>query len=430
MFSAECRSVVFTPSRVNRQSSWSGVLSLLTLPQSQLVLAREDRGNTVLDLKGVRISELQMNNTKKFPAGDWLAGNPLLKLEVERVTAINEKVQLDCSGLAYRNGAAELRMDSLSVIPRIDRDSFNRSAKYQNDYMVFRTGEVTAGGIAAGKWSGDSVYRIRSLALQQPRLHVYKDKRLPFNSGVHKPLPTDLLQQIRMPFRIDSIRLHDADITYEELNDKTLMNGSVRFSGVNANLENIASTGHLSGDSLRLYAAARLLDSIPLRIRFIEAYRDPLHGFRFAFRMSPFDMRLLNPVLVPLVSAKIRKGVLDTMRVNAIGREYLSHGKMKMYYRGLRALYLDNGDENAHTLKTRLITFLANTILLRTNNRSGYGQVYVRRKQDRSIFNYWLKIILSGVVSSTGASSNKKMERKYLQSLKKLNLPEIPETQL
>jgi hypothetical protein len=157
----------------------------------------------------------------------------------------------------------------------------------------------------------------------------------------------------------------------------------------------------------------------------MQAYLDTQHTFNFAFRMSPFDMQRLNPILAPLMSAKIRRGQLDTMRVNAFGHEYLAHGKMKMYYRGLRATYLNQGDERSRTLKTRLITFLANNIILRRNNQKGVGQLYVERKLDRSVFNYWLKILLSGVISNTGVSSNRKVEQKYYRSLQKLNLPEI-----
>jgi len=135
-------------------------------------------------------------------------------------------------------------------------------------------------------------------------------------------------------------------------------------------------------------------------------------------------------MLEPLVSAKITSGRVDTIRLNAIGREYVAHGKMKMYYHDLKAQYLQKGDASLKTLKTRLINFAANDLILRHNNKKGYGEVYAERVRERSVINYWLKMAISGMMSSTGVKSNKKQENRYKKSIKKLNVPEIPEVTL
>jgi hypothetical protein len=261
-------------------------------------------------------------------------------------------------------------------------------------------------------------------------LQIYKDKRLPFKEGIIKLLPTAMLQQVKKKIQVDSLALKDAYISYEEMNDKTLKTGLVFFHHTDALVRGIKTSGYNGNDSLRLSASSWFLDSAYLKMRFNQSYADSLHGFLFSLRMKSFHMPSLNPVLVPLASAKILEGQLDTLSMNAIGREFVSHGKMKMYYRDLKIQYLDKGEERKKTLKAKLISFLANSLILKHNNRKSFGEVYVERLRERSVFNYWVKMILSGVVSSTGVKSNNKQSKKYRKSIRKLMVPEIPETTL
>ena len=121
---------------------------------------------------------------------------------------------------------------------------------------------------------------------------------------------------------------------------------------------------------------------------------------------------------------------MDTMHMSAIGREYVSYGKMRMYYKGLTAQYLNKGNAEDKTLKTRLINFAANNLILKSKNQKGFGKVYAERKLEKNIFNYWIKMVLSGVISSTGVRSNKKQDKKYNKSIRKLKVPEVPEVDL
>ena len=76
------------------------------------------------------------------------------------------------------------------------------------------------------------------------------------------------------------------------------------------------------------------------------------------------------------------------------------------------------------------ISCLANSLVLKHNNQKGFGQVYAERMRDKSLFNYWLKILISGAISNTGVKTNKKLEKKYHQSIKKKKLLEIQEIEL
>jgi hypothetical protein len=133
----------------------------------------------------------------------------------------------------------------------------------------------------------------------------------------------------------------------------------------------------------------------------------------------------LNPALIPLLSAKIESGYLDTLSMRAVGREYLAWGEMKMYYHDLKIRVLKNSDEKKKTFFNSVISFLANSLIIRKKNESRTGNVFFIRNRDRSAINYLIKIAMSGMASSVGAKSNKKMLRKYKRELERRNLPPI-----
>ncbi len=346
------------------------------------------------------------------------------------ITVSSTSSNMMVSGLHYDHFSKKLSFDSFYVKPVTDRESFMKTKIWQTDYLEFKTGRTEISGIDQELFFRDSIIYARKIESSNARLSVYKDKRLPFDFSKIKPLPTAMIQKIPGKIKIDSIRLYNADISYEEFNEKTLMTGTAHFNRTQLLVQGIKNFDITPTDSLRVSATTWLMDSAYIRLRFNESYTDTLHGFAFAVRVRPFNLTALNPMLEPLVSAKINRGRVDTIHLNAIGREYVAHGKMKMYYSGLKAQYLQKGDENVKTLKTRFINFAANDLILRHKNKRGYGEVYAERVRERSVINYWLKMAISGMMSSTGVKSNKKQEKKYHKSIRKLNVPEIPEVSL
>ena len=126
-----------------------------------------------------------------------------------------------------------------------------------------------------------------------------------------------------------------------------------------------------------------------------------------------------------LSSIKIQSGYLDTLTMRAVGQEYLSLGEMRMYYHDLKVQFLKNGKEEKKRFLQGLMTFIANSFVIKNENKKRVGVVYFPRLRDRSFINYYIKIAMSGVASSVGAKKNKRLMKKYNRQLKVRQLPPI-----
>ena len=73
-----------------------------------------------------------------------------------------------------------------------------------------------------------------------------------------------------------------------------------------------------------------------------------------------------------------------------------------------------------------MITFLGNLIVHKKNGK-GTGDIYTERISEKGFPNYWIRILLSGALTNTGIRTNKKVEKKYYDGIKKFDVPPITE---
>jgi hypothetical protein len=326
---------------------------------------------------------------------------------------------------AFSRPTGIFSLDSFSFSPDKGIDSFLLTRKFQTDYLKTSTGAIEIGPVDIDTYINDSILNIRKVTIQNAFLFDHKDKTLPFNGGLIKPLPVDLLKKIPLRLTLDTVQLNNASVQYSEVNDKTKITGTIPVKRMTVTLLNVKNYKATHSDTLRIRATGYLLDTVWIRLRVNESYTDSLGSFVMTLRLKAGDLTLLNKILIPMASVKLVSGELDTLNMRAIGREYLSLGEMKMYYRNLKIQLLKGGKDVKQPFFTRLLSFGANTFLLRKNNNSRPGNVFFIRQRDRSAINYLIKIAMSGMMSSVGIKNNRKMIRQYKHELEKRKLPAI-----
>jgi hypothetical protein len=420
----------YQPGEERRRARWRMGVDSLSTPE--LGIGRKAEGEVperTLGLKGVSLSNAVWNDGNRKDPAAILRESGNLGLSIEGLSMRGAKEHLDLHGIEYRHELRRLTADSSYLRPALDREAFMRSLTYQKDHLELKTGRIALERLDAEAFAEEEKVRVGSVEMHRPLLTVYKDRRIPYLKGIVKPLPTQMLRSIPLPIRIDSLRWRKGTILYEELNDVTDRSGTVPLTSTELLLTNIRNEGASETDSLGLTAETRLLDKADIRLGFKESYTDTLNAFLLNVKVGRFDLTELNGILEPMASARIRSGHLDTLRLKAIGREYLAWGKMQMYYSDLKVQFLDKSDNERKTLLTRLSNFLANTAL-RQGNRKKTGTVYAERNRERSVFNYWIRIVLSGALTNAGIRGNDRQERRFHREVRRLEVPEIPDLDL
>jgi hypothetical protein len=403
--------------------NWSGRLLELTVRNFK----SDSLGGTPVSigLDSVTVHNFLLNSAWTNNLKDLIKNNTAFTVKQSSGIWKNEKTIVQWKNFYYDKAAQRLSLDSFSFVPVLSRDAFVAASPFQTDYMTLHTASVRMTQFDLDQYLADSIFRMGDLQISRPVFTSYRDKRPPFNAGIIKPLPSKLIQKIPLKLSVDTIKIQDGRVVYTELNDKTNETGVVPVTRISGDVFPIRNINLNKQDTLRIRLNGYLLDTAWIRLRTRESYADSQSGFLITLRMRPGSLLYLNEILEPLASIKLQSGYLDTLVMRAVGKDHLSLGEMRMFYHGLKIQFLRNGTEAKKRFLTGLMTFIANSFVIKRENSKKTGVVYFPRLRDRSFINYYIKIAMSGVASSVGAKKNKKLLRQYRKEIKLRQLPPI-----
>ncbi len=415
----------FSPWADSINEKWSFTVNTFYGSNFLINIKKSDTIKQVITLKNLNLKKMSLGSISIKNYKDLLNNNRNLLLTNGDVVIDNGKTIIEINNLQVDRSKNMLSLDSFSFSPIIDRDSFMKTKPFQATYTKLKTGNILVSDINFEQLVNDTAFVAKKVNLMGGNFDLYSDKRLPFNH-VEKPMLTQLLQKIKLKMAIDSLVFRNTQMLYEEINERTPFLSKVTFKEMRGNVAGVRNFNYSPTDSLRFTVATRIMDSARVKVKYAQSYTDSLSAFILQLNIRPFNLPDLNPMLVPLLSARVNSGYLDTLSMIAIGRKYIALGKMKMYYRGLDFQYLDKGSEIKKTFKTKLVSFLGN-LLTHKNNSSRTGKVYAERNPEKGFANYWIRILVSGTLTNTGIRSNKKQDKKYHEGVKKFDVPPITE---
>ena len=428
--------LIFHPGTALDKTSWSVNLDqiktsdfLLNVPKAETF--SHDVTLKSLNIEGIRLNSENAGDLKKIMRESDRFGLSDGNIKFETLTN-----SIETFNLKLDKAAGTLMLDSIAFFPLIrrsddqdnqleEKDVYMNAKEYQTDYMKLYSGNIKLNGLDVNLLVNDSILRFSKGTINDLYFSDYKDKRLPFHHGIEKPMLTELIKGIKFKLDVDTILLRNSRIDYEEMSEKTQHSGTVSFSNIRGAVTGIKNHHISATDSIRFNLYGRFMNASDLRVSYAQSYTDTLSIFYLKAIASPFDLTVLNPILKPLASAIVTKGYMDTIRMSVVGRKYVSFGFMKLYYHDLKIQYIDKTLKGRNTLKSKILSLFANSIV-RKNNQIKTGDVYAERDPEKSFINYWVKIFIGGAFTSTGVKTNRKQERKYNQSFDANNVPPIP----
>ena len=408
------------PATTDGSSQWSGLLRRFDGTKLSVIdrkILADGSNPPSLDMENFGIATLQLGSDIQMDVISIARKQPALSLRAGLVRRSGSTGNLEVKGLEWHQLTRQLYWTGFSLTPLLDKYAFTKTLRTQQDHISLHTGAGNADQVDLAGFLQDGTLRIRHLSTADAELSFFRDRTLPPTTGIIKPLPAGLLRRFKTPYVIDSLSIRNSTIAYEEINDRTGKTGFVQLKRTQGLLLNVRNTNFSSEDSLQVSLRTHLMDTASLSINYRESYIDTLHGFGLSLGIGHFSMPALNPILEPIALARIRRGRLDTVIMQAVGNEYRAYGQMKMYYRDLNVQFLNRNDYERKTILTRLANFAANTILRKANlKRSGF--IYAERIREKGFPNYWIRITLNGILTNAGIRSSSRQERRLRRSLK------------
>jgi len=408
----------------NGKINWSGSVNNLSFENANGFQIGKSKNK--LRFQQASLGNLHLSSDLLPDFDQLLKANLSAWLRIPQGEYVDSNTTLQWYNADFTNSTRTLSLDSFHYHPTPPLDSVLAHAPYQLDYITLKTGAIAISGLDVAQYEKDSSFIANTITIQDPVLTVFRDK-LPPSSPFKKdkPLPVDMIKNMSLPVSVQSIRLNDGIITYAERNGKSRKQGNLLLTNVSGGLENVTNTNLTTDDSLTLTFNASLMNAADIRLHLKESYTDSLSGFLMTTKMSSADLSVLNPFLVPIANVKIASGILDSVSFKAVGRQDLAFGEMDMHYRKLRIQLVKDGDPEKSTFLQNVLSFIANTFVVKNNNTGRKGTIFYKHLSHQSFFNYIIKTTLSGISSSIGIKKNRKYMKQYKQELKNSRLPPV-----
>lgn len=337
-----------------------------------------------------------------------------------------------------------LDITGIQMIPMYPDLAFSRKYTYGKDRYDLKFNKISLSGVDFALLDAKGALHAKALKIGPAKVNIFVNRELPAPPDLDKArnFPHVALRRLAVPLTVDTVKLTNIDVAYTEYNPISQKRGTVYFQNLGGKILN------LTNDSVQLaknnHAIANLsalvmkTSRINVQIDFNLTDKDA--AFRYNGNVAPMNMTVLSPMtknmgLIEIESGQMQKTDFD-IKANTKG----SHGTVHFYYTDLKIKLLKEGEDGMAPKKKGLLSFLANSLLIKDANPTKgepvrTANVTFERTPKASFFNLMWKGVFIGMRETVGIGivpvktpeqsmekiKDKKEERKQKREEKKKN---------
>jgi hypothetical protein len=364
-----------------------------------------DLKNIDISANGIKIdSDNHIFTDKKF----FYSNNLELVLPQFGFVSANRFYQYQMQNIRFISSTNKLMLDSLKITSRYDRKTFSANLKYQKDQIDALIPHIELANIDFRDAVFRERYKADKIDIYQPSIWIYKDKTIVVDTAAYKPMPAQLLSDLKFYVNIDTAQVYNGFLQYEEFNNLMEVPGKVFFTDLNSRITGMSNDKDLIefGGAIKILASGKIMAKSNLSLTAVFPLNSTKQDFVMLAAMDQLNAKELNPLIQPLTLLSAKEGNLMQMQMNVRGNNHFAYGEMLLKYENLRVEVL-----NKKLKESGLATFLANSLLIRKNNKNFLfprkGPIYFDRIDYRSFIHYMIHFAIVGTKTSLGVDKRK-----------------------
>lgn len=355
-------------------------------------------------------TDLLMDSITQYDQSRFLyAKDCRIGLKNYTLNTANGLYGLTAASLEIRTRDKVMELEKIRLRPNVSYDGFYARVKHQQDIFNLDANKLRFNQVAWWSLLAEESFMANNIELKGGSIKVYNDKsQTPDMRSKLGKFPHQLLAKVNFNILVDTVKISDLTVSYEELNPNSNRTGTVFFQNVSGVMTNITNNQERirANSEWRVDADALFLGQAPLKASFIFDLNHIKNGnFSVQASIGALQQDRLNDILMPLALVKVNKVNVKSLDVSIHGDNYRASGMVKMLYNDLNVTALRlKGD----SLKERaLFSFIANNFVLKKDNpipgdapRTEQG--VHEHDPTRSFFNLVWKTIFSGAGKTVG----------------------------
>jgi hypothetical protein len=329
----------------------------------------------------------------------------LKNLELPSKDSLNT---LKISELEFSTKTRSLSMKHLISVPRYKEMEYGKQTQ-GDDRISMICKDIKLEEIDLTKFFEEKKIYAQRLQINQGKVHIFTDTR-DFHEPKEadfRPFPHEAFRKWKVKFMINEVKIHNFNITYSEYNPETGLTGNVIFGRTNGTVKN------LTNDSIPLqknahclvFLKGKLMNKANTSLNFDFNISAPKGNFLCNGKVTNIEIADVNQVTETLTKARAEAGFITNFSFVMKGDKYGINGSNTIIYQDLKVAFLKNPTQNGEFKEKKLMSFLANTFVIKGGNPIGKNPVRIakinyRRVPTKPFFHTCWKALLQGITGS------------------------------
>ena len=193
----------------------------------------------------------------------------------------------------------------------------------------------------------------KKVTLESPALEIYRDK-LVADDLKEKPLYSKMLRELPFALTVDSLKITDAKIKYEERQKAENMGGSINFENLDAAIANVSNT-YKSPTKTNLKIKANFMGETPFTADWSFDVQNEHDQFIFKANAGPLVADKMNSFTEPNLKVRL-EGRTNRTYFTIDGNSENSKTDMKLNYSNFEVIVLQKDGKT----KNKVLSAIAN----------------------------------------------------------------------
>lgn len=319
---------------------------------------------------------------------------------------------LKCNSINISAATQTLSAKDIELIPRGSKQQFQKKLIGRQDMFTIKVPKLILTGIDWWSFANEDKLIAKQADVYNCMFKDFLDRTLPPKKFKINNYPHQSLMKLKMPVLIKNVRLHNMNLTYEELNPNSGKAGTLYFDDINGQIINFTNiAGEIKKNKvLSFKVKTKFMHKVPANITFnFNLSKTKAGEFSAAVNAGAMDTSILNPLAEPLGLFNLKNGNVKKVVVNMHGDNFKVNGDFLLLYNDLYIIPLKKDEDSKGRLKKKKFAgMLANFLLIKNSNPDKSGKVrkytyVVQRERHPNFFNQLWKTILAGLIKTIGA---------------------------
>lgn len=357
----------------------NGNLKLLSKKEEVPILSIN---NINFNLEGIKITEDILN--KKIP------------LEYENYTIScdslfyhpNSFYNLSTNKVSITKNAAQVK--DFKMIPAFSRNEFISKLTKEKDIYTLLCKSISLKNNNWGFKEDDFFFHCSLMTLDNANANIYRSKE-PADDLSKKHLYNKLLRDLKFDLKVDTLKVQNSKLVYEEEKKSEVGAGVLQFNDFN-----LTATSLNSGfkkeklSDVKIAIHCKFMNNSPFTVNWSFNVLDKSDGFKIQGKLVNFEAEQINAFTKPYMNVTT-KGVLDEVRFNFSGNDLKSTGQFAVQYDDLKFTVYQ---KDARKKKNKVLSFIANIFVKDdTKEKITETTINVDRNPEKSFYNFlWISI--------------------------------------